>query len=113
MSGGREDLLPKIIHYGGGHQPPTPPSPLTTATGMPPHRLTHSYPSGDVSVPNGSGRRRTRVEYERDMGTPPLGSGPEMRRGPFGDGRDSPETQRKKKDEFLSLCSRAWDLFHS
>ncbi|RJE16647.1 n-acetylglucosamine-6-phosphate deacetylase, partial [Aspergillus sclerotialis] len=23
---GREDLLPKIVHY-GGHQPPTPPSP--------------------------------------------------------------------------------------
>lgn len=112
MSGGREDLLPKIIHYGAGHQqPPTPPSPLT-ATGMPPHKLTHSYSSGDISR-HASSRRRTRVEYERDMGSPPLGSGPDARRGPFGEGRDSPDTQRKKKDEFLSICARAWDLFHS
>lgn len=33
--------------------------------------------------------------------------------GPFGAGRDSPETQRRKKEEFLTICSRAWDLFHS
>jgi len=26
LSGGRDDLLPRIVHY-GGHQPPTPPSP--------------------------------------------------------------------------------------
>ncbi len=124
MSGGREDLLPKIIHY-GGHQPPTPPSPLNTGGGVaPPHKLTHSYSSGDVTRNGsgvgigggigGSGRRRTRVEYERDMGSPPLGSGLDhLRRGPFGEGRDSPDTQRKKKDEFLSICARAWDLFHS
>ncbi|KAI9884075.1 MAG: rRNA biogenesis protein rrp36 [Watsoniomyces obsoletus] len=139
MSGGREDLLPKIIHY-GGHQPPTPPSPLNTGGGggggpvVPPHKLTHSYSSGDITRNDsgvgigggiltgggigggggGAGRRRTRVEYERDMSSPPLGSGPDHhRRGPFGEGRDSPETQRKKKDEFLSICARAWDLFHT
>lgn len=47
------------------------------------------------------------------MGTPPLGRQEARRGGPFGEGRDSPETQRKKKDEFISLCARAWDLFHS
>ncbi|KAI9797521.1 MAG: hypothetical protein M1833_005432 [Piccolia ochrophora] len=107
LSGGREELLPKIIHY-GGHQPPTPPSPLT-ANGVS-HKMSQS--NGDLSR-SGGGRRRTRVEYERDMGSPPLGSGPTPRRGPFGEGRDSPESQRKKKDEFLGLCSRAWELFHS
>ena len=112
MSGGREELLPKIIHY-GGHQPPTPPSPLT-ANGLTPHRLAHSYSSGDINGRQTGPRRRGRGEYERDMGSPPLGTGPEVRRtGPFGEGRDSPDTQRKKKDEFLGLCARAWDLFHS
>lgn len=90
---GRPELLPKLVHY-GGHQPPTPPSPR----GAP--------------APNGSGRRRPRAEYEGS--SPPLGHGPSAtRRGPFGAGRDSPETQRQKKEEFLRLCDRAWDLFHS
>lgn len=119
MSGGREELLPKIIHY-GGHQPPTPPSPLT-GNGLTPHKPAHAYPGGDLHrTPGGAGaaagvgggRRRGRREYEGD--SPPLANGPEIRRGgPFGEGRDSPGTQRKKKDEFLTLCSRAWDLFHS
>ncbi|KAF2084767.1 hypothetical protein K490DRAFT_68524 [Saccharata proteae CBS 121410] len=118
MSGGREDLLPRIVHY-GGHQPPTPPSP------MPPKN--HSgqssssqrgqalrAPSGSDVHRSGSSRRRGRDEYERDMGTPPLGRGREgVRVGPFGEGRDSPESQRRKKEEFMSLCARAWDLFHS
>ncbi|KAI9818516.1 MAG: hypothetical protein M1827_000575 [Pycnora praestabilis] len=110
MSGGREDLLPKIIHY-GGHQPPTPPSPLTGG-GLASHKSGLPSMNGD-SVHNTGGRRRQRDEYERDMGSPPLGNGPEARPGPFGEGRDSLETQRKKKDEFLGLCARAWDLFHS
>lgn len=110
MSGGREDLLPRIIHY-GGHQPPTPPSPLT-GNGLTPHKHSHIQVNGEVSR-NMGGRRRARAEYERDNGSPPLGSGPEARQGPFGEGVDSPETQRKKKDEFLGLCARAWDLFHS
>lgn len=109
MAGGREELLPKIVHY-GGHQPPTPPSPLT-GSGLTSHK--HDHHVGEATR-SGSGRRRARVEYERDMGTPPLGSGPEAtRKGPFGEGIDSPETQRKKKEEFLGLCARAWDLLHS
>ena len=110
MAGGREDLLPKIVHY-TGHQPPTPPSPLPN-TGATPNKHLFNLPNGEFGR-SGVGRRRPRIEYERDMGSPPLGSGPESRRGPFGLGIDSPETQRKKKDEFLGLCARAWDLFHS
>lgn len=98
LAGGRPELLPKLVHY-GGHQPPTPPSP---APG--------SRPS-DSSRSNS--KRRTRAEYE-DGASPPLGHGPAFsRRGPFGAGRDSPETQRQKREEFLGLCERAWDLFHS
>ncbi|KAK2592963.1 hypothetical protein QQS21_009330 [Conoideocrella luteorostrata] len=98
LAGGRPELLPKIIHY-GGHQPPTPPSP---APG-----------SRQADGNRSANKRRTRAEYE-DGASPPLGYGPSAtRRGPFGEGRDSPETQRAKKDEFLRICSRAWDLFHS
>ncbi|KAH7329207.1 hypothetical protein B0I35DRAFT_473828 [Stachybotrys elegans] len=98
LAGGRPELLPKLVHY-GGHQPPTPPSP---APGSRP-----SDPSRSAS------KRRTRAEYE-DGSSPPLGHGPAAtRRGPFGAGRDSPETQRQKREEFLRLCERAWDLFHS
>ncbi|RDW89473.1 hypothetical protein BP6252_01505 [Coleophoma cylindrospora] len=101
LSGGRPELLPKIVHY-GGHQPPTPPSPLTGN----PMRQTDTNRSG-------SGRRRARAEYEEGA-SPPLGHGPSaQRRGPFGEGRDSPRSQQAKKDEFISLCARAWDLFHS
>ncbi|RAO72122.1 uncharacterized protein BHQ10_008134 [Talaromyces amestolkiae] len=120
LAGGREELLPRIVHYSGHQQPATPPSP---------------YGNGNVGATStqqpyapppslGTSRRRTRDEYEQDNGSPPLGTGPDMRfrngpgpavssYGPFGAGRDSPETQRKKKEEFLSLCARAWDLFHS
>lgn len=107
LSGGREDLLPRIVHY-GGHQPPTPPSP------MPGKHASQAYaPNADLHRSgSGSGRRRGRDEYERDMGTPPLGR-QQARPGPFGEPRDSPETQQRKKEEFISLCARAWDLFHS
>ncbi|KAJ9152013.1 Heavy metal translocatin protein [Pleurostoma richardsiae] len=98
LAGGRPELLPKLVHY-GGHQPPTPPSPLPGAPRFDANRSTS--------------KRRTRAEYE-DGGSPPLGHGRSAtRRGPFGEGRDSPETQRAKKEEFLRLCDRAWDLFHS
>ncbi|KAH8673812.1 hypothetical protein BX600DRAFT_509041 [Xylariales sp. PMI_506] len=99
LAGGRPDLLPKIVHY-TGHQPPTPPSPRT------------GVPMQDYS--RSTSKRRTRAEYE-EGGSPPLGNGPAPTRriGPFGAGRDSPETQRAKKEEFLRLCDRAWDLFHS
>jgi hypothetical protein len=99
LAGGRPELLPKIVHY-TGHQPPTPPSPRS------------GVPMQDYS--RSASKRRTRAEYE-EGGSPPLGNGPTATRrsGPFGAGRDSPETQRAKRDEFLRLCERAWDLFHS
>jgi hypothetical protein len=97
MAGGRDDLLPRIIHY-GGHQPPTPPSPLQAPSQHTPSKPTHN---GDYQPPQSAGRRRTRSEYEQDSAD-------------FGPGsRDSPETKRQKKEEFLSLCARAWELFHS
>lgn len=112
MAGGREELLPKIVHY-SGHQPPTPPSPVSGPGPTPNKHMTMPHQmNGDISR-SGSGRRRARVEYEQDMGSPPLGSGRGPRRGPFGEGVDSPEMQRKRKEEFLGLCARAWDLFHS
>ncbi|ORY69933.1 uncharacterized protein BCR38DRAFT_333290 [Pseudomassariella vexata] len=99
LAGGRPELLPKIVHY-TGHQPPTPPSPRNGA------------PVPDYS--RSTSKRRTRAEYE-EGGSPPLGNGPAATRraGPFGAGRDSPESQRAKREEFLRLCERAWDLFHS
>lgn len=97
ISGGRDDLLPRIIHY-GGHQPPTPPSP--------PHpQHTPSKPGAHgmhEQQGHSSKRRRTRAEFERDES---LGSD----RG----GSDSQEAKRRKKDKFLALCEQAWDLFHS
>lgn len=102
LAGGRPELLPKLVHY-GGHQPPTPPSPLTG----------NNMRQGE-SLRSGGGRRRARAEYE-EGGSPPLGNGPSTSRraAPFGEGRDSPMTTQKKKEEFMRLCDRAWDLFHS
>ncbi|EMD59902.1 hypothetical protein COCSADRAFT_99944 [Bipolaris sorokiniana ND90Pr] len=105
MSGGREDLLPRLVHY-GGHQPPTPPSPMPNKNASSTHLV---RPESQRST---SSRRRGRDEYEQDNGTPPLGR-QQPRLGPFGAGRDSPETQLRKKEEFIGLCARAWDLFHS
>ena len=111
MTGGREDLLPRIVHY-GGHQPPTPPSP-PTANGSSSYKPGQHQMHGPESRPGPTSRRRSRIEYEGDS-SPPLGSGREkVPYGPFGAGRDSPESQRRKKEEFLGLCSRAWDLFHN
>lgn len=126
LSGGREDLLPRIVHYNGHHQGHSPPS--NNYTGPPPPPATAHIPVTHPMLHSseGNGRRRTRSEYEQDNGSPPLGNGPDPHYrpnpalaasgasyGPFGAGRDSPETQRRKKEEFLGLCSRAWDLFHS
>ncbi len=102
IAGGRPELLPKLVHY-GGHQPPTPPSPLASNNTRQPTETARS----------GGPRRRPRAEYE-EGGSPPLGNGPSAtRRGPFGEGRDSPMSQQRKKEEFMRLCDRAWDLFHS
>jgi hypothetical protein len=103
LTGGREDLLPKVVHYNGNPHPPTPPSP-----GQGP---SNGYASSKQTEMNGlrSGRRRARAEYERDNGSPPLGNGPER----SSRGWAEREEDARKKDEFLSLCSRAWDLFHS
>ncbi|KAL8996779.1 MAG: hypothetical protein Q9169_003802 [Polycauliona sp. 2 TL-2023] len=112
MAGGREELLPKIVHYTPNqYPPPSPPSPVLN-NGPTSSRHPYFQMNGENSRPS-VGRRRPRLEYEREMGSPPLGSGPEPKRGPFGEGVDSPETQRRKKDEFLGLCARAWELFHS
>ena len=110
MTGGREELLPRIVHY-GGHQPPTPPSPHPRSNdGLTPHK----YQIQGQEPRSGNSRRRSRMEYEADS-SPPLGSQRDRPRysGPFGESRDSPATQKAKKDEFMSLCARAWDLFHS
>ncbi|KAJ5600295.1 hypothetical protein N7450_001362 [Penicillium hetheringtonii] len=131
MSGGREELLPRIVHY-GGHQPPTPPSPHAyhaapkTAPLISDSMANHMLQPPTMQTVDTTARRRPRSEYEQDNGSPPLGHGPDRRQrpnpaasanstsyGPFGAGRDSPETQRRKKEEFLGLCARAWDLFHS
>ncbi|KAH8689624.1 hypothetical protein BGW36DRAFT_308194 [Talaromyces proteolyticus] len=118
LSGGREELIPRIVHYNG--QPATPPSPYTNG-----NLGAASSTQSHIPAPSqGTSRRRTRNEYEQDNGSPPLGTGPDPRYrngpapavpsfGPFGAGRDSPETQKRKKEEFLQLCDRAWDLFHS
>ena len=110
MTGGREELRPKLVHY-GGHQPPTPPSPPNgTATSYKQH---HPYLNSADNQPGATGRRRSRVEYESDQ-SPPLGTGREKAPlGPFGSGRESPQTQRRKKDEFMNILSRAWDLWHN
>ena len=111
LAGGREDLLPRLVHY-GGHQPPTPPSPQQ-GPGLTPLKYSHQHQLSHESRPSMTSRRRSRNEYEGDS-SPPLGMGREKPAyGPFGLGRDSPDTQRRKKDEFLGLCARAWDLFHS
>jgi hypothetical protein len=106
LTGGREELMPKIVHY-GGHQPPTPPSPHPhqhSQENTTPHKF--AQPSGFA------GRRRSRHEYEEGS-SPPLGTGRGPRTGPFGEERDSPATQKAKKERFMLLCAEAWDLFHS
>ncbi|KAK4143705.1 uncharacterized protein C8A04DRAFT_12194 [Dichotomopilus funicola] len=208
LAGGRPELLPKLVRY-GGHQPPTPPSPPhqqapqdhqpshhssgsdahhhhhhhhhnhqshprpsqpnhadSTLAATSSRSLSNSHPAPPPGPgPSGGNNKRRRAEYE-DGGSPPLGNGarppppapthhhqhaqqphqqhphqqqpqPQQqqhhvpgpsssamplppfgapqgaRRGFFGEGRDSPETIEAKKEEFLALCARAWDLIHS
>lgn len=128
LSGGRDDLMPKVVHY-GGVQPPTPPSPMPgqqSGAGAQEHRPQYAHDTRpDVLARTSSmnGRRRGRDEYERDNGSPPSSfNRPEPKRANFairGDDRDREEDWRagmssaEKREEFLRLCERAWDLFHS
>ncbi|KAF2156166.1 hypothetical protein K461DRAFT_91583 [Myriangium duriaei CBS 260.36] len=134
MAAGREELLPKIVHYGGA-QPPTPPSPgghhhpqhREYQSGHPaPHHAHHHQshipaPGPYDSRPelsrtsSMSGRRRTREEYERDHGSPNIQQEQFKR---YTREREEEDWRhgmgsREKKEEFLRLCERAWDLFHS
>jgi hypothetical protein len=138
MSRGRDDLLPKIVHYGGA-QPPTPPSPMPSSQQpqqpqhpshqqpYPPHPTQRQSPhaSGAARVDalrsehsqsQMAGRRRPRDEYEREHGSP-LGQQEAKRPNhqPEGGAHDwrSNMSNQEKRDEFMRLCSRAWDLFHS
>lgn len=135
MSRGRDELLPKIVHY-GGTQPPTPPSPMpnhhqqahyshpaTHAHQQYQHAPSHPPPSHldpqrhEYNQP-GTARRRGRDEYERDHGASPLGQSENkratyaLRDGGEADWRAS-MSGAEKREEFLRLCERAWDLFHS
>jgi len=108
LVGGRDELLPRLVHY-GGHQPPTPPSPANKHVGLGLQGEQQSRTSSSAGT-----RRRDREEYEADAGSPPLGR--QARRpppGPFGVGRDSPQNVAAKKDQFMKLMEQAWDLFHS
>ena len=131
LSGGREDLMPKVVHY-GGVQPPTPPSPMppggyhhhqSAAGAQQPHHY-ESMGRPDILARTSSmnGRRRGRDEYERDNGSPPSAfNRQEPKRAAFAlrseDSREedwrSSMSSAEKREEFLKLCERAWDLFHS
>ncbi|KXL43759.1 MAG: hypothetical protein FE78DRAFT_100671 [Acidomyces sp. 'richmondensis'] len=147
LSGGREDLLPKVVHYGGSGRtggsmavpPPTPPSPLppppaaapsatgtttTTTTYLPSHDNGGSQyqtrPEILGRTASMNGRRRGREEFESssplasDAKRAALGSagGEEGRWGGDWTGRGR-KSDEEKREEFLRLCGRAWDLFHS
>ena len=128
LSGGRDDLMPKVVHY-GGVQPPTPPSPMNhqhTSAGSQqtgPHSGYPPDPRPDILSRTSSmnGRRRGREEFERDNGSPPSAfNHQEPKRATFavrGDQMDEDwragMSGAEKKEEFLRLCERAWDLFHS
>ena len=128
LSGGRDDLMPKVVHY-GGVQPPTPPSPMNhqhTSAGSQqtgPHSGYPPDPRPDILFRTSSmnGRRRGREEFERDNGSPPSAfNRQEPKRTTFavrGDQMDEDwkagMSSAEKKEEFLRLCERAWDLFHS
>ncbi len=145
LSGGREDLMPKVVHY-GGVQPPTPPSPMPPSgpayrqatagaqqpgpyagSGHYPHEQAPGSGRPDILARTSSmnGRRRGRDEYERDNGSPPTNAyqAQEAKRSAFAvrgeELRSDDEdwrrgmNSREKREEFLRLCERAWDLFHS
>lgn len=131
MSRGREELLPKIVHY-GGVQPPTPPSPMPNHGQQQQHQPPQSYhpqqpqhqgpphpydnSRQEFSHP-ATGQRRTRDEYERENGSPLRQR--DNKRASFVARDDNGADWRagmgsqEKREEFLRLCAKAWDLFHS
>lgn len=136
LSGGREELMPKVVHYGGA-QPPTPPSPMplhgsqqqqqqqaAAAGAQRTSQLSDPSSRPEILARTSSmnGRRRGREEYERDNGSPPSSfNRSEAKRTAFavsGDESRDEDWRREmsgaeKRAEFLRLCERAWDLFHS
>ncbi|KAK3660762.1 hypothetical protein LTR56_000520 [Elasticomyces elasticus] len=131
LSGGREELMPKVVHYGGA-QPPTPPSPMPpgghqqAATGAQQPQHLGELPRPEIlartsSMNSMNGRRRGREEYERDNGSPPsVYNRSEPKRAAFAVRDDQREddwrrgmNNAEKREEFLKLCEKAWDLFHS
>lgn len=84
LTSGREELLPRLVHYGG---PSTP-----TERGQDEemvisdnrnesmrHTRRGSTLTTGATTPTGLSRRRRRSEYEIENGSPPLGTGPEPR----------------------------------
>lgn len=129
LSGGRDELLPKVVHY-GGVQPPTPPSPMHhggnhTGAGVQDtgHHDRATRPDVLARTQSMNGRRRGRDEYEADNGSPPSTfNRSEAKRTTFASrGRPGEEEEdwkvtmssAEKRAEFIRLCERAWDLFHS
>ena len=139
LTHGRDELKPKVVHY-GGVQPPTPPSPMPPGGHGAAIRRTYAVPGAhhDFHPPpatarpdlgrttSTAGRRRGREEYERDNGSPPSAfNRPEPKRAAFavrgddgGSGSREDDWRQnmsgaEKREEFLRLCERAWDLFHS
>ncbi|KAI5295554.1 hypothetical protein KEM52_001013 [Ascosphaera acerosa] len=94
MAGGQEELLPRIVHYSGPSNADRDPRAMQS------HRRNVSIGNaqdGRLSPRNAAEarfmptvRRRTRAEYERDNGSPPLGTGPESRHPPSQQGRLGP-----------------------
>lgn len=107
MAGGREDMLPRIVHY-GGHQPPTPPSPpVASSSHLHSQHPVKMAPINGHTATSSSGRRRGRAEYERDgsYGSEGERAEPEYKR--------RKDEDQKKRAQFLELCAQAWDLLHS
>lgn len=146
LVGGRAELLPKAVHY-GGHQtspPPSPLPPMNFGSNSDPKNYHASMRPLKVEPEERNDRRRTREEYEQDLEDAEAAES-ERRRdqlvrrmaeraqertqataglgfgfGAWSDGRTgngnrtprprSPETMRRRKEEFVTICARAWDL---
>ena len=133
LSGGRDELMPKVLHY-GGVQPPTPPSPMPPG-GYQQYAAQSAHQQGSYSsnpesdgprpdilarTSSMNGRRRGREEYERDNGSPPSSFHQQEAKRAFAAHESDRErdwrngmSSAEKKEEFIRLCERAWDLFHS